>query len=196
MSIRSALFLKGVVGDDDVFTDGIPQIVFIGRSNVGKSSVINSLTKRKGLARTSSFPGRTQQINVFMINKAFYLIDLPGYGYARIPKEVRDKMHDMTNWYLFNSGHVFDKVVLIIDAKIGPTEGDMDMFRALEKEGKEILILANKIDKIKRSEYDKQIKNVKNIFNRYKVVFCSAEKNTGMDTLRVELMDRGNKQRA
>ncbi|MDD5774279.1 MAG: ribosome biogenesis GTP-binding protein YihA/YsxC [bacterium] len=192
MNIRSAVFFKGVVGADDVFADGTPQIVFIGRSNVGKSSVINSITKRKDLARTSSFPGRTQQINIFLINKAFYLIDLPGYGFAKMPKETRDKIQEMTNWYLFNSDYVFQKVVLIIDAKIGPTDSDMDMFNVLEKEEKEILIVANKIDKIKKSEYDKQTKKIKDIFNRHKVIFCSAENKIGIDMLSAALGEAYN----
>lgn len=188
MNIRSAVFIKGVEGADIVFTDGTPQIVFIGRSNVGKSSVINSIVKQKDLARTSSFPGRTQQINIFLINKAFYLIDLPGYGFAKVPKEVRHKMQEMTNWYLFNKDYVFKKAVLIIDAKIGPTDNDMNMLHALEKEGKDILIVANKIDKIKKSEYNKQIKKINDIFNRHKVIFYSAEKKIGLAELIVQLL--------
>jgi len=164
MNIKSATFVKGVVGSDSIFEDGIPQIVFIGRSNVGKSSVINSLTNQKNLARTSSTPGRTQQINIFFINKAFYLVDLPGYGFADVPKAVRFQIEKMINWYLFESQHAFKKVVLIIDAKTGPTQGDMDMLRSLEKEGKDILIVANKADKIKPSVYDKQIQKIKIFF--------------------------------
>ena len=79
MNITSAKFVKGVVGEDEILDDGIPQVAFIGRSNVGKSSVINSLVNQKALAITSSTPGRTQQINIFLINKEFYLVDLPGY---------------------------------------------------------------------------------------------------------------------
>jgi len=113
MKIKSAEFIKGAVGADNIFENEIPQIVFIGRSNVGKSSVINSLANQKNLAKTSSFPGRTQEINIFLINKAFYLIDLPGYGFAKIPKEVRYKIQKMISWYLFDSDYVFKKVVLI-----------------------------------------------------------------------------------
>jgi len=83
MRITSATFVKGIVGSDEILEGEFPQIAFIGRSNVGKSSVINSLTNQKGLAITSSFPGRTREINLFLINDAFYLLDLPGYGYAK-----------------------------------------------------------------------------------------------------------------
>jgi GTP-binding protein len=82
MKIKSAQFVKSVLGSDDIFDDGIPQVAFIGRSNVGKSSVINSLVNKSNLAKTSSSPGRTQKINLFLINKSLYLVDLPGYGYA------------------------------------------------------------------------------------------------------------------
>lgn len=189
MNIKSAVFVKGVIGTDDIFEDGIPQIVFIGRSNVGKSSVINSLANHKNLARTSSFPGRTQQINIFLINKAFYLIDLPGYGFARMPKEVRQQIEKMLNWYLFNSNYDFKKVVLIIDAKVGPTEDDMDMLYALEKENKEIVIVANKIDKIKKPEYHEQIDKIKNAFNIHKLIPYSAEKKIGVGELIDELLN-------
>jgi GTP-binding protein len=127
MEIRSAKFIKGVVGTDEIFEDGIPQIVFIGRSNVGKSSVINTLANEKGLARTSSTPGRTQQINIFLINKAFYLVDLPGYGFAKVPLAVKQQIQKMINWYLFNSDYNFKRVILIVDANVGPTKDDLDM---------------------------------------------------------------------
>ena len=189
MNIKSATFIKGVVGTDEIFEDGIPQIVFIGRSNVGKSSVINSLVNQKDLAKTSSFPGRTQQINVFLINKAFYLVDLPGYGFVQAPEEVRRKIQELINWFLLNSGYIFSKAVLIVDAKTGPTSDDMSMLDRLEKGSKDIIIVANKIDKIKKSEYGKQMQKIKDIFNNYKVIPYSAEKNIGVGELVEEMLD-------
>ena len=97
--ITSAKFIKGAVGTDDIFEDGTPQIAFIGRSNAGKSSVINSLVSEKGLARTSSFPGRTQEINLYLINKAFYFVDLPGYGFAKLSQETREWLQKVIHWY-------------------------------------------------------------------------------------------------
>ena len=189
MNIRSATFIKGVVGTDDIFEDGIPQIVFIGRSNVGKSSVINSLANQKNLARTSSFPGRTQQINIFLINKAFYLVDLPGYGFTKMSKEAKHKIQKMINWYLFNSDYDFKKVILVIDAKIGPTEDDLEMFNALQTENKDIIIVANKIDKLKKSEYHKQLQKIKNIFDIHKVIPYSAVAKKGVGELIGELVN-------
>lgn len=188
MNIKSATFVKGAIGTNEIFEDGTPQIVFVGRSNVGKSSVINSLTGQKKLARTSATPGRTQQINIFLINKAFYLIDLPGYGFAKAPKEVREQIQKMLNWYLFESKYGFKKVVLIIDAKIGPTSADMDMVHSLERSDKDILIVANKIDKIKKAEYDEQIEKIKNAFHMHTVIPYSAEKKIGAGELAVELL--------
>ena len=188
MKIKSAIFVKSAIGTDPIFEDNKPQIVFIGRSNVGKSSVINSLANQKNLARTSSFPGRTQQINVFLINNSFYLIDLPGYGFADVPKEVRDKLQKMINWYLFMSDYRFKKVVLIIDAKIGPTKDDMLMFESLQETKKDIIIVANKIDKIKKSEYTKQIQRLKDIFENHKVIPYSAENKKGVGELGDELL--------
>lgn len=188
MNIRSATFVKGAVGTDNIFEDSKPQIVFIGRSNVGKSSVINSVTNQKNLARTSSFPGRTQQINIFLINRVFYLFDLPGYGFAKAPKEIRLKIQKMINWYLFESDYIFKKVVLIIDAKIGPTSDDMNMLYSLEKENKDIIIVANKIDKIKKSERNKQIQKIKDALFMHKVVPYSTENNIGASELIDELL--------
>lgn len=188
MNIKSATFVKGAIGTDDIFEDGTPQIVFVGRSNVGKSSVINSLANQKNLARTSSTPGRTQQINIFLINKAFYLIDLPGYGFAKVPEEIRQQIQKMINWYLFRSDYNFKKVVLIIDAKVGPTNDDMEMLRGLEETGKDIIIVANKIDKIKKAEYEKQLEKIKNIFDNHKVIPYSAEKKIGVGELIGELV--------
>lgn len=188
MNIKSATFVKGVVGTNDIFEDGTPQIVFIGRSNVGKSSIINSLTNQKSLAKTSSTPGRTQQINIFLVNKAFYLVDLPGYGFAKAPEAVRQQIQKMINWYLFESNYNFKKVVLIIDAKVGPTSDDIRMCNRLEKAGKDIVIVANKIDKIKKSVYDKQIQEIKDIFHTYKVIPCSAEKKIGVGELAEEFL--------
>src|SRR5947209_1920735 len=149
MNITSAKFVKGVVGEDEVLEDGTPQVAFIGRSNVGKSSVINTLANQKGLAKTSSFPGRTQEINVFLINKAFYLVDLPGYGFAKGSKQTQEKIQSLIYWYLLDSHYQQKKVVLIVDSNVGVTDTDAQMLHSLELAQKNIIIVANKVDKIK-----------------------------------------------
>ena len=103
MNITSAKFIKGVVGPADILDDGTPQIAFIGRSNAGKSSLLNSLTNSKKLAITSKTPGRTREINVFLINNTHYFMDLPGYGYAKAGGDTIEKISDLISWYLFES---------------------------------------------------------------------------------------------
>ncbi|MFA6424039.1 MAG: ribosome biogenesis GTP-binding protein YihA/YsxC [Candidatus Magasanikbacteria bacterium] len=183
MNITSAIFIKGVVADDPILNDGIPQIAFIGRSNVGKSSVINAFVNQKGLAITSSFPGRTQQINFFLINKSFYLVDLPGYGFAKVSGERRGEIEDLINWYFFESNCEQRKVVLIIDAKVGPTKDDLQMLHSLEDQQKSIIVVANKVDKIKKLQYDDQISKIKTIIGDHKIVPFSAEKRFGVNEL-------------
>jgi GTP-binding protein len=189
MNIRSAEFVKGAVGPDKIFTDGKPQMAFIGRSNVGKSSVINSLTKQKDLARISSFPGRTREINLFLVNRRFYLVDLPGYGYAKLPLEMRDEIGKLINWYFFVSGYEQKKIFLIIDALVGPTVDDLELLAAMEEYNKNVIIIANKIDKIKKSDYKKQMERNAAKLGAHKIIPYSAKKNTGLQDLVKELFD-------
>ena len=190
MNITSAKFIKGIVDADSALEANFPQIAFIGRSNVGKSSIINSLTKQKDLAKTSSFPGRTQQINLFLINNNTYLVDLPGYGYAKLSKESREDLQDLISWYLFDSGYVQKKVVMIVDAFIGPTASDIEMFEALTEHEKDIVIIANKVDKIKKSEYTKQLQKIKDTFNEYKVIAYSSVKGIGARELTEAILSK------
>jgi len=187
MKIWTAEFIKGVVGPDKIFEDGIPQIAFIGRSNVGKSSIINSLTNRKSLARTSSFPGRTQEINVFLIQSRFYLLDLSGYGFSKHSLEKKRQLHRLIDWYLFQSPYRQKYVVLIIDAEVGPTDSDLEMLRALEETRKSIVIVANKIDKINKSKLQTRLKNIRDIIGNYKIIPYSSNKKIGMKELAEEI---------
>ncbi|MEI7452069.1 MAG: ribosome biogenesis GTP-binding protein YihA/YsxC [Candidatus Falkowbacteria bacterium] len=183
MKITSAQFIKGVVGEDKILDNGISQVAFIGRSNVGKSSTINTITGEKELARVSALPGRTQEINIFFINEKFYLVDLPGYGYSKASKDDRQWLFELVNWYLFNDHYQQKKIVVIIDANIGPSKDDLEIISELEERGKNILIAANKIDKIKKSELKKQCDKIRNIFNDHEIVFYSTKTGAGVDEL-------------
>lgn len=180
MNIVSSKFIKTVVGEDSVLLNGIPQVAFIGRSNVGKSSTINALVKQKGLAIVSASPGRTQGVNIFLINEDFYLVDLPGYGFAKLSKTDRAWLHELINWYLFNKKFEQKKIVLIIDAKIGPTPDDLELLHELEAQNKNILVIANKIDKIKKSEYFKQCNKIKELIGYHEIIFYSSKTGTGI----------------
>ena len=183
MQIRSTQFIKGIVGDDEVLEDGVPQIAFIGRSNVGKSSTINSLVKEKELARTSSFPGRTQQINIFLINKMFYLVDLPGYGYSQLSQVARNKIRNLINWYLFKAHVEQHLIVLIIDSVVGFTENDLEIVAMLEQHKKPFVIVANKVDKLKQSEYVKKMKKIKESVMNHTIIPYSSKKKIGIGVL-------------
>ncbi len=183
MAISSAKFVKSLVGEDEILENGIPQVAFIGRSNVGKSSVINSLVGQKYLARSSSYPGMTQLINVFLVSKSLYFIDLPGYGFAKVSKDLKQGFQQLTEWYLLESDYETKWVVLIIDAKVGAMESDLQMLRNLEKRGREVLVVANKVDKVKKSELASQMKKIQGQIGSHEVIPFSAEKRIGVGTL-------------
>ncbi len=187
MKITSAIFKQGITGDSKILEDGIPQIAFIGRSNAGKSSLMNSLTRSKGLARTSKTPGRTQEINLFLINNTHYFLDLPGYGFAKTNITILEKLNKLIYWYLFDSKHN-PKVVLLIDAEIGPTKDDLGMLMALEQSGKEIVIVANKVDKIRKSHAKNQIKKLAEQFSTHKLIPYSSKTKLGIEELSAELL--------
>jgi GTP-binding protein len=188
MEIKSAVFVKGVTSALGIFEDGLPHVAFIGRSNVGKSSTINALTKIKSLAKTSSTPGHTKQINFFLINNKFYIVDLPGYGFARGSHSGRGALHDLIRDYLFNQDEVNQKVVLIIDAKVGPTSDDLETLQALEEYGKNIIVAVNKIDKLKNSEAKAKLLKIHSLVGGHKVLAYSAEKKTGVQALLAEIV--------
>jgi GTP-binding protein len=183
MNIKSAKFIKGILENDDVLEDGKPQIAFIGRSNVGKSCTINSLTKQSNLARTSSFPGRTREINVFLINNAFYLLDLPGYGFVKSSQSARERLQKLIDWYLIDSHYEQKAVVIIVDAEVGIMRNDLEMISRLEEKGKNIIIIANKIDKIKKSEYVRKLQKIQEKVGNHKAIPFSAKKKIGIDLL-------------
>lgn len=189
MNIKSARFIRGVVGPDDFLEKDIPQIAFIGRSNVGKSSVINSLTHQKDLAITSSLPGRTRQINLFLINESVYLLDLPGYGFAQDSQEGRERIQKLIFWYLFDSNYKQRKVVLIIDVNVGLTESDLKTLKYLREKEKNIVIVANKIDKVKKSQHKKELQKIKDLAGGAKIIPYSAKHKIGIAELTSEILN-------
>ncbi len=137
-----------------------PEVAFAGKSNVGKSSLINALMNRKSLARTSAQPGKTQTINYYNINDAVYFVDLPGYGYARASEEVKAKWGKMIEDYLHKSKQL-KAVFLLIDIRHAPSENDRIMYDWIVNQGYHPIIIATKLDKINRSQIQKQVKLIK-----------------------------------
>lgn len=138
----------------------LPEIAFAGKSNVGKSSLINALMNRKSLARTSSQPGKTQTINFYNINDAMYLVDLPGYGYAKVPESERAKWGKMIENYLHTSRQL-QAVFLLIDIRHTPGANDKTMYDWIVYQGYRPIIIATKLDKLKRSQVQKALKEVR-----------------------------------
>lgn len=163
----------------------IPEVAFAGKSNVGKSSMINALMNRKSLARTSSQPGKTQTINFYNINDAVYFVDLPGYGYAKTSQEVKEKWGKMIERYLKKS-KMLKRVFLLVDIRHEPSENDRLMYEWIVYQGYEPVIIATKMDKLKRSQIDKQVKGVREGLGLPKdalVIPFSAETKQGREEL-------------
>ena len=137
-----------------------PEVAFAGKSNVGKSSLINSLVNRKALARTSSQPGKTQTINFYNVNETMYLVDLPGYGYAKVPQSEKEKWGKLIERYLHGSQQL-RAVFLLIDIRHEPGANDKIMYEWICHNGYEPIIIATKLDKIKRSQIQKQVKRIR-----------------------------------
>ncbi len=160
-----------------------PEVAFAGKSNVGKSSLINSLVNRKALARTSSQPGKTQTINFYRINQAEYLVDLPGYGYAKVPQSEKEKWGKLIERYLHGSKQL-KAVFLLIDIRHEPGKNDTIMYDWICQNGFAPIIIATKLDKIKRSQVQKQVKLIKeglSVKPGTKIIPFSAQTKQGVD---------------
>ncbi|SFG34211.1 GTP-binding protein [Halobacillus alkaliphilus] len=140
----------------------IPEIALAGRSNVGKSSFINKMIQRKNLARTSSKPGKTQTLNFYIINDLFHFVDVPGYGYAKVSKKERAKWGEMMEEY-FSEREQLRATALIIDSRHKPTEDDVIMYNYLKHFGLPVMVIATKLDKLKKSQKHKQLKTIQEV---------------------------------
>lgn len=163
----------------------MPEIAFAGKSNVGKSSLINGLLNRKALARTSSQPGKTQTINFYNVNGELYFVDLPGYGYAKVSLKEKEKWGKMIERYLHKS-RMLKAIFLLIDIRHAPSKNDIDMYEWILANGYEPIIIATKLDKIKRSQVQKNIKVIREILgvtSKTKILPFSAQTKQGRDEI-------------
>lgn len=182
MKIVSAEFVRSSFSREHWVTDGLPEIAFLGRSNVGKSSLINSLLLRKGLARTSNTPGRTQSINFFLINGSFYFADLPGYGYAKVSKTIRADWGKMAEEYLAEREQLA-LCIQLVDSRRPPSPLDVQLNEWLVFHGKPHLIVATKADKSSRSELQRSLAAARRTFPSSAVMAYSAQTGKGRDEL-------------
>ncbi len=174
MRITSAKFERGITGTDEILYDGVPQIAFVGRSNVGKSSVINSLVGEDDLARAGKKPGKTTEINFFRINNAVYFVDLPGYGYAHLAPKQKEKIRKQMLWYLRESEAKPKCIAIVMDVRVGVMEFDHQMVQILREAGHPFVVIANKIDKLNQKEAASQLAHLKAEMGEVEIVPYSA----------------------
>lgn len=182
MKITSVEFVKSAFEKSHWTTDGRPEVAFLGRSNVGKSSLINSLLLRKGLARTSNTPGRTQSINFFLINESFYFTDLPGYGYARVSKTTRSDWGHMAQQYLSERVEL-SLCIQLVDVRHHPTDLDIQLNEWLDFNNKPHLIVATKADKVSKNELNKSLQTIGSALAGVSVLPFSAQTRQGSDAI-------------
>ncbi|PHH99045.1 MULTISPECIES: ribosome biogenesis GTP-binding protein YihA/YsxC [Fusobacterium] len=184
MKIKKADFVKSAVYEKD-YPEQLDKMefAFVGRSNVGKSSLINSLTSRLKLARTSKTPGRTQLINYFLINDEFYIVDLPGYGFAKVPKEMKKQWGKTMERYIASKRKKL--VFVLLDIRRVPSDEDIEMLEWLEYNEMDYKIIFTKIDKLSNNERAKQLKAIKTrlVFDNEDVFFHSSLTNKGRDEI-------------
>ena len=184
MKIISAEFIKSAVDPAHFPKEEVPEVAFAGRSNVGKSSLMNSLLNRKNLVKVSSTPGKTQLINFFKINNQFFFVDLPGYGFARVPDAIKKKWGRMIETYLKKRKNLC-LVVLILDIRHKPTEDDRLMAEWLDFYQIRTVFVANKSDKVKKSEKNKKIRSIFESLEKQEkeVIIFSSKKGEGKNDL-------------
>ena len=183
MNISSAEFVKGIRGSDGILSENIPAVAFIGRSNVGKSSILNALAGKAGMARVGDKPGKTTEINFFLINRTHYFVDLPGYGYSTGERGQREKLRKLIIWY-FTAGEAHpQKVVLILESKAGLTKFDEEMIQVLKERGHPYVVVVNKTDKLSQKELQLQIAKIQEKSGG-EVIQTSVPTGKGIDELR------------
>lgn len=188
MRIQSAEFIKGIRGTDPIFQDGIPQIAFVGRSNVGKSSLINALVDSRDLVKTGKKPGKTREINFFKINKKVYFVDLPGYGYAAMNPREKEKIRKLILWYFCYSDAKPQNVVLILDIKAGLTRFDKEMLELLHGQKHPYFLVVNKTDKLGQKELTDKLALIKKDSGGAELLPCSAKIGTGIEAILEKLL--------
>lgn len=186
LNFNKAEFTRSAAARSGFLRDGRPQFAFAGRSNVGKSSVINRLLGRKNLAYVGASPGKTTQINYFLVDQQAYLVDLPGYGYAKVSKAEKDRWGCLMESYFQDEGALITTGVLIVDIRHKPTADDVTMHNWFRQTGCPEIIVANKLDKLKRSQVEPALELIRQTLELDEddhLVPFSAEKGTGKEEL-------------
>lgn len=185
INVQKAEFIRSAVSPSTFIRSGLEQVAFAGRSNVGKSSVINRLLNRKNFARVGAAPGKTTHVNYFLIDEALYLVDLPGYGYAKVSRAEKERWGKLMEAY-FADPELMTRGVQIVDARHKPTADDCTMVEWFKESGKPFVVVANKMDKLKKSEVGgnlAQIRATLTLPESVKLIPFSAQKGEGRQAL-------------
>lgn len=194
MKIRNTEITMSAVNKSQYPTDGIPEIALVGRSNVGKSSTVNTLLNRRNFARTSQTPGKTRTINFYLINKEFFFVDLPGYGYAKIAKSEKEKWGVIMERYLQERDELC-AIFLLVDIRHEPTNDDVMMYEWIKHFGYNCVVIATKADKISRGQYQKHMNIIRKKLQmdpNEKILPISSLKKTGVEEIWNEIINQYN----
>ena len=190
LNVNKAEFIKSAASPNQFIRSSTPSVVFAGKSNVGKSSVINRMLNRKNFARVGASPGKTIHVNYFLIDGRVYFVDLPGYGYAKVSQAERDRWGQLMEQFFASEG-LIDLGVMIVDARHKPTADDVTMAEWFKNSGCRLVVVANKLDKLKKSEIEPNMALIRQALDLPEEVLLipfSAEKGQGRDALMAEIM--------
>ena len=190
LNINKAEFIKSAAAPSGFIRDALPNIVFSGKSNVGKSSVINRLLNRKNFARVGQSPGKTIHVNYFLIDKKVYFVDLPGYGYAKVSKSERERWGRLMEQFFAVDG-LIDLGIMIVDSRHKPTADDVTMAEWFKSTGCPLVVVANKSDKLKKSEIEPNLELIRltlGLDEETPLILFSAEKGSGRDALMSQIL--------
>ena len=191
LNINKAEFIKSAAAPSGFIRDELPNIVFSGKSNVGKSSVINRLLNRKNFARVGQSPGKTIHVNYFLIDKKVYFVDLPGYGYAKVSKAERERWCKLMEQFFAIDG-LIDLGVMIVDSRHKPTADDVTMAEWFKSTGCPLVVVANKADKLKKSEIEPNLELIRltlGLDDSTPLILFSAEKGSGREALMSQILN-------
>ena len=188
LNINKAEFIKSAAAPSGFIRDALPNIVFSGKSNVGKSSVINRLLNRKNFARVGQSPGKTVHVNYFLIDKKVYFVDLPGYGYAKVSKAERERWGKLMEQFFAVDG-LIDLGVMIVDSRHKPTADDVTMAEWFKSTGCPLVVVANKADKLKKSEIEPNLELIRLTLDSTPLILFSAEKGSGREALMSQILN-------
>lgn len=171
-----------------IFFEWKNQVVFVWRSNVGKSSIMNAIFDKKDLVKTSSMPWKTKLANLFLVNNKFHFVDLPGYWFAKLWQEQKEKLDSLISWYIEEFKPYIKKIVVVIDSKLWPTETDIEMFNFLQEFEIPMMFVLNKVDRLSKNEINKSLSHTSKIFFWQQIMPCSAKKWEWIYEITKELM--------